>query len=115
VDVLRYNAALPMKFMPGPGTSSYVAPDKYAQLGRVLFGGHGPEASRTRLFRAVDNLLDDLHLPRTLKEAGIGEDEYLAALPELALASFADSSMRTNPRMPLIEELTGLLRAGYYG
>jgi acetaldehyde dehydrogenase / alcohol dehydrogenase len=113
--VLRYNAALPMKFMPGPGSSSYVAPDKYAELGRVLFGGHAPEDSRTRLFRAVDGLLNDLHLPRTLKEAGVGEDEYLAALPELALASFADSSMRTNPRMPLIEELTDLLRAGYYG
>jgi acetaldehyde dehydrogenase/alcohol dehydrogenase len=113
--VLRYNAALPMKFMPGPGTSSYVAPDKYAQLGRVLFGGHGPLDSRTRLFRAVDNLLDELQLPRTLKEAGIGEEEYLAALPDLALTAFADSSMRTNPRMPLIEELTDLLRAGYYG
>lgn len=113
--VLRYNAALPMKFMPGPDTSSYVAPDKYALLGRVLFGGHEPEDSRTRLFRAVDGLLDDLQLPRTLKQAGVGEDEYLAALPELALASFADSSVRTNPRMPLIEELTDLLRAGYYG
>jgi acetaldehyde dehydrogenase/alcohol dehydrogenase len=70
---------------------------------------------QTRLFRAVDSLLDELHLPRTLKEAGVDEDEYLAALPELALASFADSSMRTNPRMPLIDELTDLLRAGYYG
>jgi hypothetical protein len=82
--VVRYNAALPMKFMTGPGTSSYVVPDKYAQLGRVLFGGHGPEDSRTWLFRAVDGLLDELHLPRTLKEAGVGEDEFLAALPDLA-------------------------------
>ena len=43
------------------------------------------------------------------------ENEYLAALPELTSASFADSSTRTNPRMPLVEEIADLLRAGYYG
>ncbi len=31
--VLRYNAALPRKFMPAPGYGSYVAPQKYAQAG----------------------------------------------------------------------------------
>src|SRR4029078_5143426 len=29
--VLRYNAGLPTKFMPAPGYSAYIAPDKYAQ------------------------------------------------------------------------------------
>ena len=31
--VLRYNASLPSKFMPAPGYSAYVAPEKYAQIG----------------------------------------------------------------------------------
>ena len=30
--VMRYNAAIPTKFMPAPGYSAYVAPEKYAQL-----------------------------------------------------------------------------------
>lgn len=54
-------------------------------------------------------------MPRTLKEIGIAEDEFLAALPELAMTAFQDLSNRTNPRMPLISEITTLLRLGYYG
>jgi acetaldehyde dehydrogenase/alcohol dehydrogenase len=54
-------------------------------------------------------------LPRSFREAGIDEAEYLAALPELVASSFADVSMRTNPRMPMIAELEALLRAAYDG
>jgi len=113
--VLRYNAALPSKFMPSPGSSAYVAPEKYAQLGRVVFGGHEPEESRRRLQRGVEELLDRLEMPRTLAGLGIDEDEFLAALPSLTMAAFRDLSNRTNPRMPLLDELTALLRLGYYG
>jgi len=113
--VLRYNAALPSKFMPSPGSSAYVAPDKYAQLGRVVFGGHEPEESRRRLLRGVEGLLDRLEMPRTLSGLGIAEDEFLAGLPSLTMAAFRDLSNRTNQRMPLLDELTALLRLSYHG
>ncbi len=113
--VLRYNASLPSKFMPAPGYSSYVAPEKYAQIGYIIFGGHTDDERRQRLFDAVDRLIDEVGLPRTLKDAGVGEQEFLEALPELVAASFADVSMRTNPRMPMVSELEALLRAAYYG
>lgn len=44
--MLCYTASLPTKFIPAPGDSSHIAPDKYAQLGRVIFGGRTPEESR---------------------------------------------------------------------
>ncbi len=113
--VLRYNAALPTKFMPAPGYSAYVAPDKYALLGRVIFGGREPDESRARLFQAVDDLLRTVDMPRTLAEAGVGEAEFLEALPQLAMTALLDVSNRTNPRMPLLVELTELLRSGFYG
>jgi len=113
--VLRYNASLPSKFMPAPGYSSYVAPEKYAQVGYILFGGHTDEERRQRLFDAVERLIDEVGLPRTLKDAGVDEQEFLDALPALVATSFADVSMRTNPRMPLVSELEDLLRAAYYG
>jgi acetaldehyde dehydrogenase/alcohol dehydrogenase len=113
--VLRYNAALPSKFMPAPGYSAYIAPDKYAQLGRIVFGGREPQESRRRLFQGVAELLDRLHMPRSLKAAGVAEDEFLQALPDLAMNAFQDLSNRTNPRMPLVSEITELLKLGYYG
>ena len=74
--LLRYNAGLPTKFMPAPGYSAYIAPDKYAQLGRVVFGGREPEESRRRLFEGVEELLDRLDMPRSLRDAGVSEAEF---------------------------------------
>jgi len=113
--VLRYNASLPSKFMPAPGYSSYVAPQKYAQIGRIIFGGHDEQEQRDRLFNAVEGLIDELGMPRSMKDAGVTEEEFLAALPELVDIAFQDVCLRTNPRMPLLEELEQLLRAAYYG
>ena len=50
--LLRYNAGLPSKFMPAPGYSAYVAPDKYAQLGRIVFGGRTPRRAGDGCSRA---------------------------------------------------------------
>ncbi len=114
--VLRYNASIPSKFMPAPGYSTYVAPDKYAQTAWVLgLGGRGMEERRERLFARVDELLDAVRIPRSLAEAGVPKEEFEAALPELVKAAFADPSIRTNPRMPMIEELASLLTAAYEG
>lgn len=113
--VLRYNAAIPSKFMPAPGYGSYVAPEKYATLGYVLFGGRTDEERRARLFRAVEELLATLGMPRTLKEAGVSEDEFDRALPDLVRAAAADPALRTNPRMPLLTELGALLQVAYHG
>ena len=59
--VLRYNASLPSKFMPAPGYSRYVAPEKYAQIARVIgLGGKTEEIARARLFDRVDALLEEV-------------------------------------------------------
>ena len=82
--VLRYNASLPSKFMPAPGYSAYVAPEKYAQIAWILgLGGKTEEARRERLFARVDGLLAEVGEPRSLSEAGVGAEEFesLAARP----------------------------------
>ena len=114
--VLRYNASIPTKFMPAPGYSTYVAPDKYAQMGWVLgLGGRGMDERRERLFTRVDELLDVVGMPPSLADAGVDRKEFEAALPELVRNAFADPSLRTNPRMPMLAELASLLTAAYEG
>ena len=110
--VLRYNAAIPTKFMPAPGYSAYVAPEKYAQIGWVLgLGGHSEEIARERLFGRIDDLLAAVGMPRTVADLGIDPETFRAAIDELAMAAFRDPSLRTNPRMPLVVELRELLAA----
>jgi acetaldehyde dehydrogenase/alcohol dehydrogenase len=113
---LRYNAQIPTKFMPAPGYSAYVAPEKYAQLGWVLgTGGHGERERREHFFGRVDALLDAVGIPRSLADAGLSRADFEAALPDLARAAFEDPSLRTNPRMPLVRELVALLEAAWQG
>ncbi len=114
--VIRYNAEVPSKFMPAPGYSAYVAPEKYAQLGyQVGVGGATELEQRERFFSRVDELLDSVGIPRSLAEAGVPEAEFEKAIPEIARNAFADPSLRTNPRMPLVRELLDLLRAAWRG
>jgi acetaldehyde dehydrogenase / alcohol dehydrogenase len=112
--VLRYNASLPTKFMPAPGYSTYVAPEKYAQIAWILgLGGKSEEQRRERLFARVEQLLDEVEEPRSLARAGVDADEFTAALPDLAKAAFSDPSIRTNPRIPMLREITELLTVAY--
>ena len=114
--VLRYNASLPSKFMPAPGYTAYVAPEKYAQIAWIIgLGGKTEEHRRARLFAKVEELLDAVEMPHSLEEAGVARGDFEQALPELARAAFEDPSIRTNPRIPLVSELVELLEAGWRG
>lgn len=114
--VLRYNAQVPSKFMPAPGYSTYMAPDKYAQMGWVMgLGGADMDERRRRFFGRVDQLLDEVGMPKSIAETGVTREQFDEALPELVKNAFADASLRTNPRMPMLAELAGLLTAAFEG
>jgi acetaldehyde dehydrogenase/alcohol dehydrogenase len=114
--VLRYNASLPTKFMPAPGYTAYVAPEKSAQIAWIIeLGGKTEAQRRERVFESVEQLLDAVGMPRSLEQAGVERAEFEEALPDLARAAFEDASIRTNPRIPLVRELAELLEAGFRG
>jgi acetaldehyde dehydrogenase/alcohol dehydrogenase len=73
------------------------------------------EGRRERFFDRVDGLLDAVGMPHSLADAGVARGEFDAALPDLVKDAFSDPSVRTNPRMPMLEELASLLTAGYEG
>jgi acetaldehyde dehydrogenase/alcohol dehydrogenase len=87
-----------------------VAPQKLAQAAWVLgLGGKTEEVARKRLFARVDALLAEVGMPRSAAAAGIDPDAYRAAIPDLVRDAFRDASVRTNPRMPMLDELASLL------
>ncbi len=114
--VIAYNAAVPTKFMPSPNQRAYVAHKKYATMADLLgLGGHTVEEKVQALVTATEQLLDQLGVPKSIAELGISKEEFEKALPKLVEHAFDDPSWRSNPRMPLLGELTELFRAAYQG
>ena len=114
--VLAYNAAVPTKFMPSPYQQGYVAHKKYATMSDLLgLGGHTVEEKVKNLIAATEKLLDQLGFPRSIAEMGISKKEFEQAVPEMVKNAFDDPSWRSNPRMPLMNELAELFWKAYQG
>ncbi len=114
--VIRFNTAVPAKFMPSANQRAYVAPEKYASAAALLgLGGNMKEERIDNLIVAIEELLDRLGFPRSIADLGISREQFEQAMPELAKAAFDDPSWRTNPRMPLINELVDLFWSAYRG
>ncbi|MFZ1918790.1 MAG: bifunctional acetaldehyde-CoA/alcohol dehydrogenase [Terriglobales bacterium] len=114
--VIAYNAAVPTKFMPSPYTQGYVAHKKYATVADLLgLGGQTVEEKVEKLIVATSQLLDQLGFPRSIAELGISKEEFERAMPDLVQAAFNDPSWRSNPRMPLMNELVELFWKAYAG
>ena len=115
--VIAYNAAVPTKFTPSPHQRSYNAHKKYATVADLLgLGGNTIEEKVHNLVAATEQLLDQVGIPRSIADLGIPKEEFERAVPELAKIAFDDPSWRmTNPRMPLLSELSDLLWSAYRG
>jgi acetaldehyde dehydrogenase/alcohol dehydrogenase len=78
-------------------------------------GGQTVEEKVKNLIAAVERLLDQLEFPRSIAELGISNEEFEKAVPELVKIAFDDPSWRSNPRMPLLNELAELFWKAYQG
>ncbi|KAB0303158.1 bifunctional acetaldehyde-CoA/alcohol dehydrogenase [Vibrio fortis] len=118
-NVVRYNA----NDNPTKQTafSQYDRPQarrRYAEVADHL--GLSQAGDRTaqkieRLLAWLDELKGDLDIPKSIKEAGVSEADFVAKLDELAVEAFDDQCTGANPRYPLITELKDVLLASYHG
>ena len=114
--VMAYNAAVPAKFMPSPFQQGYEAHHKYAAIADLLgLGGKTVEEKVGNLIKAIEQLLDRLELPRSIADLGISRKDFEQAVPDLVKIAFEDPSWRSNPRMPLVNELAELFWKAYDG
>ncbi len=114
--VIRYNSQKPTKFVSFPKYEYYIADQKYADLSRRMnFPAYGNEEGVNSLIREIQKLNEDLNIPKSFRDAGINEQEFMAKLDLLADRAFEDQCTTANPRLPLVEELKQILIDSYYG
>ena len=67
------------------------------------------------LIEEIKKLNNELNIPKSFKDAGIDETEFLAKVDLLADRAFEDQCTTANPRVPLVSEIKQMLLDSYYG
>ena len=114
--VIEYNSSLPSKFAAFPKYEHFNADEKYASLAKVIgCAGKDTKNSVDKFINAIVSLNDSLGIPRTLKDLGISEEEFLSKVSKLAVLAHEDQCTGTNPRYPVIDEVKNIYLKAYYG
>jgi acetaldehyde dehydrogenase / alcohol dehydrogenase len=114
--VIRHNGRIPSKLTGWPKYERYQAPERFQAIARMLgLPAETPEQAVEEYARACERLRDAVGIEPSFAALGIDEQEFLAALPELAVAAYEDQTAPANPRMPMVDGLVQVMRAAYYG
>ena len=109
--VIRYNAGLELeKETPSLAT--------YQRIANILgFQAGTPKATVHAMINGLNRQLKQLGISSLITDYGIDLEEFLAAIPEMAVKAMDDKCTITNPRKPNLQELEQLykrlLRGGY--
>ena len=114
--VIRYNSSKPTKFVSFPKYEYFIADQKYADISRRMgFPAYTNEEGVNSLISEIKKLNSDLNIPKSFKDAGVDEKEFLAKVDLLADRAFEDQCTTANPRLPLVSELKQIMIDAYYG
>ncbi|NLG00469.1 MAG: iron-containing alcohol dehydrogenase, partial [Lentisphaerae bacterium] len=79
----------------------------------LQLGGKTEDEKVARLVKAIEDLKAKLDIPASIREAGVPEQAFAAALDTLAEDAFDDQCTGANPRYPLIGEIKCLYQNAY--
>ena len=114
--VIKYNSKMPTKFVSFPKYEYFIADKKYAELAKKIgLKADTVEEGINSLIKEIVKLNETLNIPKSFKDAGISEQEFLSKIDMLTDRAFEDQCTTANPRVPLIEELKQILIDSYYG
>ena len=114
--VIRYNSSKPTKFVSFPKYEYFIADEKYYELAKkVGLKADTKEEGINSLIEKIKELNEHMNIPKSFKEAGIDEQEFLSKVDILADRAFEDQCTTANPRVPLVSELKQILLDSYYG
>ena len=114
--VIRYNSSKPTKFVSFPKYEYFIADEKYYQLAKkVGLKAENKEEGINSLIEKIKEMNAHMNIPKSFKEAGIEEQEFLSKVDMLADRAFEDQCTTANPRLPLVSEIKEILLDSYYG
>jgi acetaldehyde dehydrogenase/alcohol dehydrogenase len=114
--VIRYNADRPSKFAAFPQYEYHKAPERYAEIARFLgLPAATPQEGVASLIKATRELMGQLNIPLSLREAGVDPEAFDREVREMSDIAFNDQCTGSNPRMPLVDEIEALYREAYDG
>ena len=114
--VVRYNSSMPTKFVSFPKYEYYIADEKYYTMAKkVGLKADSKEEGIKSLIEKIKEMNEHLNIPKSFKDAGIDEQEFLAKVDMLADRAFEDQCTTANPRVPLVEEIKQIMLDSYYG
>ena len=114
--VIKYNSTMPSKFVSFPKYEYFIADEKYYNLAKKIgLKADTKEEGIKSLIEAIQELNRKLNIPKSFKEAGIEEKDFMDKLDLLSDRAFEDQCTTANPRVPLVEEMKEILIDSYYG
>ena len=116
-QVIKYNATdCPKKQATFPQYKYPCAVERYAQIADELkLGGNTNEEKTQLLINAIDKLMSDVQLPKSIKEFGVSEEDFYAKLDEMVELAFDDQCTGANPVYPLMEDMKQLYIDAFNG
>ncbi len=116
-QIIKFNAVdKPTKQAIFPQYKYPNAKTKYGQVADELgLGGKNDDEKVELLIKAVDELMTEINLPKSIKEFGVKEDEFMANLDVLVERAFDDQCTGANPRYPLMSEIKQIFLNAYEG
>ena len=114
--VVRYNATKPTKFVSFPKYEYFIADKKYSEIAKKAgLKAKTVEEGISSLIEKIKEMNEHMNIPKSFKDAGIDEQEFLSKADMLADRAFEDQCTTANPRVPLVSEIKQILLDSYYG
>ena len=116
-QVIRFNCAkAPTKMGTFPQYKYSDCVRRYAEVASFVgISGKTDEEKVEKLIVKIRELMKEINLPATIKDAGVDEKVFLEKLDSMVEDAFDDQCTGANPRYPLMSEIKEMYLSAYYG